>query len=288
MQRALQSRSAAAGPFYESVGDSLPCRAIGGDFFDFIDLPSGDLGIVMGDVAGKGPAAALLAALIQGMLEGDADAKSPAGVLARVNGRLIARDFGARFATLVYAVLSPDGRLVYSNAGHNPPALLEAIRPGARRLQPSEVQRLTIGGPILGSFNAASFEEGIVHLQPGDVVVMFTDGVTEARNAADEEFGEARLLKCLENAPGSGSGTAAARHFRGGADVLRERTSGATTSPQPSHAFDRRRLQLHEVLRLELTNRKATRVPNGLPDCRVVPGSPADLRVPERGSLPEG
>jgi serine phosphatase RsbU (regulator of sigma subunit) len=198
VQRALQSRSAAVGPFYESVGDSLPCRAIGGDFFDFIDLPSGDLGIVMGDVAGKGPAAALLAALLQGMLEGDADAKSPAGVLARVNNRLIARDFGARFATLVYAVLSPDGRLVYSNAGHNPPALLEAIRPGSRSLQPSQVQRLTIGGPILGSFDAASFEEGIVHLHRGDVVVMFTDGVTEARNAADEEFGEARLLKCLE------------------------------------------------------------------------------------------
>jgi serine phosphatase RsbU (regulator of sigma subunit)/ketosteroid isomerase-like protein len=226
VQRALQSRTAAAGSFYQSVGHSVPCRAIGGDFFDFIDLPSGSLGIVMGDVAGKGPAAALLAALIQGMLESDVHADGPAGVLTRVNRRLIARDFGARFATLVYAVLSPDGRLVYSNAGHNAPVILQGVpglqpsdgtdagartlQPsdgtdaGARRLQPSGVRRLTSGGPILGTFSSASFDEGVVEMRSGDALVMFTDGLTEARNVNDEEFGESRMVECLVERQGGG------------------------------------------------------------------------------------
>lgn len=209
VQRALQTRTASAGPFYEAAGNSLPCRAIGGDFFDFIDLPSGDLGIVIGDVAGKGPAAALLAAMIQGMLECDGRSESPAAALARINRRLIARDFGARFATLVYAVLSPDGRLAYCNAGHNPPTILD----GERSLPPSlelrtrpsqaggrqtnEIRRLTTGGPILGSFTSAAFDEDVVQLASGDALVMFTDGVIEARNTDDDEFGEERLLNSL-------------------------------------------------------------------------------------------
>ncbi|HEX7139175.1 MAG TPA: SpoIIE family protein phosphatase [Vicinamibacterales bacterium] len=193
VQRALQTRTASAGPFYEAAGNSLPCRAIGGDFFDFIDLPSGDLGIVIADVAGKGPAAALLAAMIQGMLESDIHSESPAAALTRINRRLVARDFGARFATLVYAVLSRDGRLVYCNAGHNPPVILD----GGARLPPSDVRRLTIGGPIVGSFSGASFEEDVVQLARGDALVMFTDGVIEARNADDDEFGEDSLLNVL-------------------------------------------------------------------------------------------
>jgi serine phosphatase RsbU (regulator of sigma subunit)/limonene-1,2-epoxide hydrolase len=198
VQRALHPRTASAGPFYEAAGNSLPCRAIGGDFFDFIELPSGDLGIVIGDVAGKGPAAALLAAMIQGMLENDARQESPAAALSRINRRLIARDFGARFATLVYAVLSPGGRLVYSNAGHNPPVILEGSRdrPGGT-LRPTVTTHLTIGGPILGSFSGAAFDEDAVQLASGDSLVMFTDGVIEARNADDDEFGEDRLLNCL-------------------------------------------------------------------------------------------
>ncbi|HEY7288068.1 MAG TPA: SpoIIE family protein phosphatase [Vicinamibacterales bacterium] len=204
VQRALQTRTASSGPFYEAAGNSLPCRAIGGDFFDFIDLPSGDLGIVIGDVAGKGPAAALLAAMIQGMLESDVSAESPAAALTRINRRLIARDFGARFSTLVYAVLSRDGRLVYSNAGHNPPVILDGVQPLRRtskseggRFQPSDFRRLTTGGPILGTFSRASFDEDVIELARGDSIVMFTDGVIEARNADDDELGEGRLLNVL-------------------------------------------------------------------------------------------
>jgi ketosteroid isomerase-like protein len=188
VQRALVSRTVQRAGFCESVGDSVPCRAIGGDFFEFLELPSGNVGIVVGDVAGKGPAAALLAAMVQGMFAvegclGD----GPAVVLARINRRLAARGLGSRFVTLVYGILSADGQLVYSNAGHNPPVLL--TRDGARRL--------TTGGTIVGVFAEATFEEETVRLSDRDTLVMFTDGVTEARSAHDEEFGEARLMECL-------------------------------------------------------------------------------------------
>jgi serine phosphatase RsbU (regulator of sigma subunit) len=184
VQRALLSRTPRAGAFYTAVGDSIPCRAIGGDFCEFIDLPSGDLGILIGDVAGKGPAAALLAAMLQGMFAADPEARSPSAVLERINRRLLARDLGAKYATLVYAVLLASGRLIYCNAGHNPPVLLTA----------GGAERLTIGGPILGGFADATFTDGCLQLDAGDTLVMFTDGVTEARNAAGDEFGEDGLL----------------------------------------------------------------------------------------------
>jgi predicted ester cyclase len=194
VQRALLSRTAHNTGFCQSVGDSVPCRAIGGDFFEFIELSSGDVGIAMGDVAGKGPPAALLAALLQGMLVVEAPVgDGPARTLARMNRRLAARQLESRFATLVYAVLSPDGRLISSNAGHNPPALV--TRDG--------IHRLTAGGPILGAFADATFDEETRYLQNADTLVMFTDGVTEACNAQDEEFGDDRLLACLRHAAAS-------------------------------------------------------------------------------------
>jgi ketosteroid isomerase-like protein len=192
VQRALLSRARRVGSFYEAAGDSIPCRAIGGDFFEFIDLSSGHLGIVMGDIAGKGPAAALLAAMLQGMFVVDPDAGNPRGTLDRMNRRLMARDLGSRFATLVYAVLSPTGRLIYANAGHNAPVLLTG----------RGVRRLTIGGPILGAFAEATFAEDAIDLESGDTLVMFTDGVTEARNRHDDEYGEEGLLASL----GAGAG----------------------------------------------------------------------------------
>jgi len=191
VQRALLSRHSFHGAFAESVGDSVPCRAIGGDFFEFVELPTGDLGIIVGDVAGKGPAAALLAAMIQGMLAaGTPSGASPAVVVGRINHDLAARHLESRFATLAYGVLSANGRLVCSNAGHNPPVVLSA----------AGMRRLTAGGPILGAFADTTFGEETVQLNRGDTLVMFTDGVTEARNARDEEFGESRLLASLDQA----------------------------------------------------------------------------------------
>lgn len=188
VQAALLSRSAHVGRHYDALGDSAACRTIGGDFFEFIELPSGDFGVALGDVAGKGPAAALLAALLQGMFTVEARrGNSPALTLSRVNRELVDRGLGSRFATLVYGVLSPDGRFIYSNAGNNPPILWSHGR----------IRRLTTGGTILGAFSGAAFEEETLHLDEQDIVVMFTDGVTDARNRHDKEFGEDRLISCV-------------------------------------------------------------------------------------------
>ncbi|HZR23765.1 MAG TPA: SpoIIE family protein phosphatase [Vicinamibacterales bacterium] len=188
VQRMLLSRTHHRTPFSESVGDSVACRAIGGDFFEILESANGDIGLALGDVAGKGPAAALLASMLQGMLATEVrSADGPAAILTRMNRGLAARNIESRFATIVYAVLSPGGRLVYSNAGHNAPALI--TRTG--------VHRLTTGGPILGAFPEIAFEEATVQLHASDTLVMFTDGVTEARNVSSDEFGEARLLASI-------------------------------------------------------------------------------------------
>ena len=188
VQRLLLARTEHVNAFSESAGDSVACRAIGGDFFDIVEYPSGEVGLALGDVAGKGPAAALLASMVQGMLTAYAQGgEGPAATLTHINRGLAERRLEARFATLVFAVLSADGRLVYATAGHNAPALL--ARDG--------IHRLSVGGSILGAFADATFEEATLRLQPNDRLVMFTDGVTEARNAANDEFGEARLLSRL-------------------------------------------------------------------------------------------
>jgi predicted ester cyclase len=185
VQSALLPRSVSAGPYWEAAGDSIPCRAIGGDFFQFVELPSGQFGVALGDVAGKGTPAALLAAMLQGMFAADAQTvRGPAATLDRMNRELVARSQGAQFATLVYGILSSDGRFVYSKAGHNAPALLT----------PRGASRLTIGGPPLGIFAAASFEEATLRLEAQDTLLLFSDGVTEACNAREEEFGEERLV----------------------------------------------------------------------------------------------
>jgi phosphoserine phosphatase RsbU/P len=127
--------------------------------------------------------------MIQGVFSAQVgNAASPAQMMTSVNTSLIRRSIQNRFATAVFGALAPDGRLIYSNAGHNPPVLLRRER----------VQRLETGGLILGLFPQAVYDEETLALEDGDILVMFSDGVTEAFNAAGEEFGEARLLACLD------------------------------------------------------------------------------------------
>lgn len=186
VQRALLPRTSHSSPHCVMVGDSIPCRSIGGDFFEFTELADGDLGIALGDVAGKGAPAALLGALLLGMFAAEALVRdAPARTLARINRQLAARCLDSRFVTLVYGVLSPSGRFVYTNAGHNAPALLGR-----------ETRRLDVGGPPLGVFAEATFEEETIQLDDQDTLLMFTDGVSEACNARGEEFGDERLVSC--------------------------------------------------------------------------------------------
>jgi serine phosphatase RsbU (regulator of sigma subunit)/pSer/pThr/pTyr-binding forkhead associated (FHA) protein len=194
IQRALLPEAMQSGPYFNVAASSIPCRSIGGDFFDYFNLADGRFAFTLGDVAGKGPPAALLTAMIQGAFASQVTTTdSPAALMAHINRTLIRRAIQARFVTVMYGVLGADGRLTYSNAGHNPPILVG--RDGVRRLE--------TGGLILGLFPHATYEEETVQLEDGDTLIVFSDGVTEALNAAGDEFGEERLLPCVHEHRGS-------------------------------------------------------------------------------------
>jgi sigma-B regulation protein RsbU (phosphoserine phosphatase) len=189
IQQALLPRTNRVGTFFRAAAASLPCRSIGGDFYDYVDLPKSALGFALGDVAGKGPPAALLSAMMQGVFAAQAaSSDSPSQTITRVNLALYRRGIESRFVTLMYGVLSPDGQLTYCNAGHNPPLIVG--KGGVRRLE--------CGGPIVGLFEAAHFDEETVALSPGDWLIVFSDGVSEAMSAGNEEYGEGRILACVE------------------------------------------------------------------------------------------
>ncbi len=176
------------GEGFEIAAASVPCRDLGGDFFDYFMLPDGGFAFSLGDVAGKGPPASLLSASIQAVLAVHGQSGGAAATLANANRAMLRRPVPARFATAVYGVLSSDGRLTYSNAGHNPPLLVGR----------SGVRWLGCGGMVLGILDAAAFDEETLQLDAGDVLVAFSDGITEAQNRAGTEFGEDRLRACVE------------------------------------------------------------------------------------------
>ena len=189
IQRALLPVAGRSGAFFSTASASVPCREIGGDFYDYADLPAGQFGFLLGDVAGKGSPAALLAAAALGMFSAEAGhIESAAEVVTRLNRGLFRRAIEARFLTAFYGVLAPDGSLTFTNAGHNAPVLVRAE--GTRRLD--------TGGIILGMFEQAAFDEETIHLQSGEMVVVFSDGVSEALNDAGDEFGDERLLDLID------------------------------------------------------------------------------------------
>ncbi len=189
IQRSLLPAASIKGAFFAATGSSSPCLAVGGDFFDYVDLPTGQFGFIVGDVAGKGSPAALLAAAVLGMFSAESTYQmSPAAVMSRLNRGLFRRAIENRFLTAFYGLLGPDGAFTFSNAGHNAPMLVTA----------SGVKRLETGGLVLGLFEHATFEEETVSLRPGDFIVAFSDGVTEALDVAGEEYMDERLLASIE------------------------------------------------------------------------------------------
>ena len=192
IQQALLPKMLRAGTFFSAAAASIPCRSIGGDFYDYVDLPHGAMGFALGDVAGKGPPAALLSAMMQGIFAAQAATNdSPSQTISKVNLALYRRGIESRFVTLMYGAMNPDGRLTYCNAGHNPPLI---ISPG----DSTQVRRLECGGPIVGLFDAATFEEETVALQAGDWLIVFSDGVSEAMSASGDEYGENRIVSVVE------------------------------------------------------------------------------------------
>jgi len=193
IQRALLPASEFAGPTFDLAAASLPCRTIGGDFFDYTDVASG-FGFALGDVAGKGPSAALLAAAVQSNLAAQAPlAADPADAMTRLNQALLRRAVEARFATMFYGVLTPDGQFAYCNAGQEPPVVVRAA---------AAVEQLDTGGPVLGLLPVAMYQTGTTTLAPGDFVVVCSDGVTEARDAEGSEFGHDRMTATIVGSHG--------------------------------------------------------------------------------------
>jgi sigma-B regulation protein RsbU (phosphoserine phosphatase) len=188
VQRQLLPQDCPAIATLDCHAQCTPAGAVGGDYFDFIPLDEDRTAITVGDVAGKGVAAALLMTSVQALLRSRAVECGTAveRLIAETNTRLSAMIPANKYATLFYAVYSNRLRtLTYVNAGHNPPLLLRAT---------GTVERLSIGGPVLGIFPDATYEAGTATLMMGDRLVMYTDGVTEALDDVDEEFGEERLV----------------------------------------------------------------------------------------------
>jgi phosphoserine phosphatase RsbU/P len=183
----------------EYFGGCRTALGVGGDYYDFLALPGGQLGIALGDISGKGIPAALMMASLQASLRAEAAraAGDVAGLIARVNQALFEASSEDRYATFFYGQYDPATlKLTYVNAGHCAPMLLRA----ADRF--ATIDRLSIGGPVIGLIPECTYEQGEVIVHKGDQLVIFTDGISEAMNRDLEEWGEERLAASVRGCPG--------------------------------------------------------------------------------------
>jgi sigma-B regulation protein RsbU (phosphoserine phosphatase) len=176
-----------------------PAREVAGDFYDFIPLPEERLGLVIADVSDKGMPAALFMALARNTIRASvSSASSPSGGIAHANRLICADAADGMFVTLFYAQLDlQTGELAYVNAGHNPPLLCEQRKGSAAK-------QLTLLGPTgmaLGVLPDVSFEQRTIRLDPGDFVLLYTDGVTDARGTGGQRFGMERLQQVVLDRP---------------------------------------------------------------------------------------
>jgi serine phosphatase RsbU (regulator of sigma subunit)/pSer/pThr/pTyr-binding forkhead associated (FHA) protein len=191
IQRRLLPETAPQVDGLDLAGYNVPCRGVGGDYYDFIQCIDGRLAILVADVAGKGMPAALLMSNLQARAQVLFDDPTDlAALTTRLNRVLKASCPGNRFVTFFVGVINPStGVMNYVNAGHNSPVIVH---------HDTRVEHLEATGPILGILPKVEYHEKVAQLDPGDIVVMFSDGVTEAcRPDADEDFGEQRLATIL-------------------------------------------------------------------------------------------
>jgi sigma-B regulation protein RsbU (phosphoserine phosphatase) len=188
IQRGLLPTAMPQVPGLEIASSWQPANGVGGDCFDALPFGSSAIGLSIADVAGKGVPAALLMSNLQAAVRAFAqDGALPSSVCASVN-RLLCRNMAAgRFVTFCYARIDVGaGRITYANAGHNPPLLIRAD---------GNVERLSPGGTVLGVFMESAYEPGEFAIKRGDRLVFYTDGITESRNAAGDEYGEEGLAE---------------------------------------------------------------------------------------------
>jgi phosphoserine phosphatase RsbU/P len=193
--REIQQAMLPKGPFeadgIEAFGMTRPANTVGGDFYDVLPLPDGRVLITLGDVAGKGSPAALLMALLLAMLRTLVDeGLEPAELVRRLNVQIMKQAPTTRFITLFLGVFDPrTGELRFVNAGQNPPLLRRAS---------GGYERLREGGVALGMFDRSQYTTGRTELQCGDVLIMYSDGITEAENTAGQPFDEEGLEQVVD------------------------------------------------------------------------------------------
>ena len=188
IQRGLLPDHAPTVPGYGVVGSNRPCRTVGGDYYDF-GMDGGRLHFALGDVSGKGTGAALLMTVLRAAVRGHWGEGEPAEAVSRINRTVCQNVTPGKYVTFFMGRLDPDtGRLAYVNAGHNPPIVVRAD---------GSLDTLTTGGVVLGLFDNGEYEQATTRLGPGDVLVVFSDGVTETWNRDDVEFGDARLAELI-------------------------------------------------------------------------------------------
>jgi len=215
IQQGLLPRQLPQSDYFEMRALTIPCQSVGGDYYDVVRLPDERYGFTVADVSGKGLPAAILAATLQGafaaVAAGDPD---PGDLFHRMNDFLCERTPTEMFATIFYGVLDRHGGFTFVNAGHAAPLVIR---------NNGVVHRLDSADFPVGLFAGASFQKAHTHLEPGEHVLIYTDGITEAQNVDDELFGETRLKALLEECGGQGPQTvcdkvvAAIQDFAGGA-----------------------------------------------------------------------
>jgi phosphoserine phosphatase RsbU/P len=210
IQQRFQPTSAPNSPGYEMQGISFPCYEIGGDYYDFIERPNGHIVIALGDVSGKGTSAALLMSSLHAAMHAQTSThQTIVETITAVNKYLSDTIPANRFVTLFCAELDPlTGTLTFINAGHNPPLIAHAS---------GTMEQLAAGGIPLGISPVVSYREGRTQLHPGDILVIYSDGVSETQNAAGEEFGAMRLYDVV------------ARNLDASAAGIRDRIESALT-----------------------------------------------------------
>ena len=189
VQKRLLPARAPAIPGYDCYGVTVPSLAVGGDFHDWIELPGGNWGIAVGDVAGKGVPGAILMASVRAALRAHAEhVYALDHIMGRINKALVAETEVSEFVTLFYGVLdSKARRLTYASAGHEPAVLIHG----------GEMRQLRTGGPLLGVAAEAKYEYEAVDLVPGDSLVVFSDGACDAANYQGQRFGRDRLMDSI-------------------------------------------------------------------------------------------
>jgi serine phosphatase RsbU (regulator of sigma subunit)/pSer/pThr/pTyr-binding forkhead associated (FHA) protein len=177
---------------WDMTAVSFPCREIGGDYYDYIPRRDGKMALAVGDVSGKGTGAALLMSSVHAAVRAQTQARtSISEIMGEINSYIYENSPSSKYLTLFYSVLDPlTGELTYSNGGHNTPLLMKAS---------GEIIRLDKGGLPVGLLPGISYDEDCVQFHPGDVLVIYSDGITESVNLEDEEFEESRLIEVVKN-----------------------------------------------------------------------------------------